>query len=130
VDYSNIKIKSNEGDLSSSNQTIGDLYSSVLNYRLGAEWRLKTFRLRGGYEIRGNPYSTPEIDLTSNAFSGGFGFRSAKFFGDLGIIYTTTENKYAPYILDNPNNEDYLETPVADIKRTNLNVVLSMGIFF
>jgi hypothetical protein len=130
VDYSNIKAKSDEGDLSSTNQTIGELYKSAINYRLGAEWRMKSFRVRGGYEMRGNPYNTNEIDLPSNSFSGGFGFRSAKFFGDLGIIYTTTENKYAPYILDNPNDEAYLQTPVADISRTNLNVVLSMGIFF
>jgi len=130
VNYSNMKVKSNEGDISANNRTINELYGSTLNYRLGAEWRLKTFRVRGGYESRGNPYNSSVVDLTSNAFSGGFGFRSAKFFGDLGVIFTTTENKYAPYILDNPNNETYLQTPVVDVTRSNTNVVLSMGIFF
>jgi len=130
VNYSNMKVKSDEGDLSSNNQIITDLYSSVLNYRLGAEWRLKAFRVRGGYELRGSPYGSDDLDLKSNSFSGGFGFRSAKFFGDLGVIYAITENKYAPYILDNPNNEAYLQTPVATVTRNNVNVVLSMGIFF
>ncbi|MDZ7606362.1 MAG: hypothetical protein U5K79_12425 [Cyclobacteriaceae bacterium] len=130
VNYSNMKVKSNEGDLSANNQTISELYSSVLNYRLGAEWRLKTFRVRGGYELRGNPYNSTSLDLTSNAFSGGLGFRSAKFFGDLGVIYNTSSNEYAPYILENPNDEAYLQTPVVEITRNNMNVVLSMGIFF
>ncbi len=130
VNYSNMKVTSNEGDLSANNQTIRELYSSTLNYRLGAEWRLNTIRVRGGYEMRGNPYNSDELDLASNSISGGVGFRSAKFFSDLGVIYTTSENKYAPYILENPNNEAYLQTPIVDVTRNNMNVVLSLGIFF
>ena len=130
VNYSDMKVNSSEGDLSANNDIIRGLYGSTMNYRIGTEWRMEELRVRVGYELKGNPYKTGDLDLTSNTFAGGFGFRSAKYFADLALTYTTQQNKYAPYVLDNPDNATYLETAVVSLERNNFNAVLSLGLFF
>ena len=38
------------------NENIKAAYTSVVNYRLGGEFRYKVFRLRGGYNVQGSVY--------------------------------------------------------------------------
>ncbi|HYN44976.1 MAG TPA: hypothetical protein VER35_03170, partial [Candidatus Limnocylindrales bacterium] len=130
VDYSNMKVNSTDDPLTSANESINSLYGSVVNYRVGAEWRYKSFRVRGGYNHRQNPYSVSDVALSRDVFSGGLGFRSTKFFMDITVSYGQWDNEYAPYVLDNPNNEAYLETPIVGLHNSNLNMVASFGLFF
>jgi hypothetical protein len=83
-----------------------------------------------GYNLKGNPYNSDVIDLKTQTFSGGIGYRSDKFFLDLATSYRNLENSYAPYILDNPDNNPIFNTSFVDIKSSNLNFLLSFGLFF
>lgn len=130
VDYSTMKVKSDDGSLQNENFVIKDMYKSVLNYRIGAEWRLKNFRLRGGYNYQTSPYNDQEIDRTIQTFSAGMGFRSSNFFVDLAGSYKQFNSTYAPYQLENPDNLPIFQTSFANIENNNLNFALTVGLFF
>lgn len=130
VDYSTMQIKGNQGSLENENSTIKNLYSSVLNIRVGGEWRLKALRLRAGYNYQPSPYKQEGIERKVQTFSTGLGVRSTKYFVDLAASYKQFDSNYAPYILDNPNNTSIYQTSFAEIKNTNLSIALSFGLFF
>jgi long-subunit fatty acid transport protein len=130
VDYSTMKLEGNQGSLDNDNFAIKDLYNSVLNYRAGAEWRIKTFRVRAGYGYQPSPYKNKDIDRNIQTFSAGLGFRSSKFFVDLATSYKKFSSTYAPYLLDNPNDNPIYETSFVKIENANLNFALTVGLFF
>jgi hypothetical protein len=130
VDYSKMKLRGENGSLETDQETVKDLYASAINFRVGGEYRVQKLRLRLGYNLKGNPYNSDVIDLKTQTFSGGIGYRSDKFFLDLATSYRNLENSYAPYILDNPDNNPIFNTSFVDIKSSNLNFLLSFGLFF
>ena len=130
VDYSTMQLKGTEGSLESDNSAIKDLYNSVLNIRVGGEWRLKAFRLRAGYNYQPSPYKEEDIERKVQIYSAGLGFRSTKYFVDLAASYKQFNSNYAPYILDNPNGIDAFQTSIVEIENSNLSVALSFGLFF
>jgi len=130
IDYSTMKITSKEGLLDEENTVVRDLYKSVLNLRAGAEWRIKKFRLRAGYNYQPSPYKEEEISSKMQSYSAGLGYRSGKFFIDLAASYKQFNTTYAPYQLENPNGVSFLETSYVDIKNENLNFALTVGLFF
>lgn len=71
---------------------------SVLTYRIGAEYRYKIFRLRGGYSLQGNTLGS---DLNFNnriqTVSGGVGIRKSKFAVDFALLRSSSNNLYNPY---------------------------------
>jgi len=130
VDYSNMSLEGRGGSLESENNDIKELYQSTLNYRLGGEWRLKKFRVRAGYNLRGNPYASENVNMTAQAISGGFGLRTGKFYLDLTSTYKQFDSEYFPYNLDNPDNNPTFDISPVRIKNTDLNFILSAGLFF
>jgi len=130
VDYSTMKLKDNEGFLAGDQTQANATYKSVVNLRAGGEWRIKAFRLRAGYNYQPSPYQVDEVDRNIQTISAGLGFRSGKFFFDLAGSYKQFNSTYNPYMIDNPNNESYLNTHPVSIENTNLNIALSFGLFF
>ncbi len=130
IDYSKMKLSGSGGSLEGDQETIKDLYTSAINFRIGGEYRIQKLRLRLGYNLKGNPYNSDAMDLKMQTFSGGLGFRSEKFSLDLATSYRNTESSYAPYLLDNPTNNPIFDTSFVDIKSSNLNFMLSFGLFF
>jgi hypothetical protein len=130
VDYSNMKLDGKGGSLEADNNDIKAFYKSTINYSVGAEWRLNKVRFRAGYNVKGNPYNSDEIDLSAQTFSGGIGYRSSKFSLDFASSYRQYNTQYAPYNLENPDNNPVFETSVVDIDNSNLNLVLTFGLFF
>ncbi len=130
IDYSKMKLKGDGGSLDAENDIISDLYASTLNFRMGGEWRIDKLRLRLGYNMRGNPYASGSSDISTQMFSGGIGYRTGKIFVDLASSYRTMNNTYAPYVLDNPDNSPVFDTSFVSMSNSNLNFILSFGIFF
>jgi hypothetical protein len=81
------------------NQDIQASYRSVLNKRIGAEYRLKKFRFRAGYSVMPDPYKTGQnnIDSQIQSFSVGAGYRANKYYIDLAGIQRTGTTSYIPY---------------------------------
>ena len=80
------------------NTEIESVFKSVLNIRLGGEFAYQKLRLRAGYNISGNPYVDEAIEATSNAITGGIGFRGDSFFADLAYQRFTSKENYTPYL--------------------------------
>ncbi len=130
VDYSNIKLRGKQGSLQSDNEAIQSTYKSVVNLRAGGEWRLNTFRLRAGYNYQPSPYVSEDVDLKTQTYSAGLGYRSGKFFMDFAASYMQFNSNYSRYTLENPNNEAYLKTNFVEMENTRLSFSITAGLFF
>jgi long-subunit fatty acid transport protein len=106
------------------NQEIKDFYQAVVNLRVGGEYRLKDYRFRAGYSLMPDPYTTQSGDRSIASFSGGLGYRKQKFFADLAVVYKSTEGLYRPYTINSPSS------PVVDLERSGMSVLLTVGIPF
>ncbi len=130
VDYSNIKLKGKQGSLQSDNEAIKNAYKSIVNLRVGGEYRLNTFRLRAGYNYQPSPYLSEDIDMKTQTYSAGLGYRSGKFFMDFVAAYEQYNTRYSPYTLENPNNEEFLKTSFVEMENSKLNFSITAGLFF
>jgi len=129
VDYSKAKIRSNDGDFSLDNQEIAGMYRSVINYRLGGEYRMGIFRFRAGFNFQADPINEESnLNRAVQTYSAGLGLRKKSFYTDFGYLYSTTEGSRAPYIID-PSLE-IGPTPVADINYSQHRLVFSFGFLF
>jgi hypothetical protein len=129
VDYSSAKVKSNEGDYSIDNQEIAGLYRSVINYRVGGEYRTGIFRFRAGFNYQADPMANPSgLNMSIQTYSAGLGLRKKSFYTDIGYLYSTTESSRAPYVID-PSLE-IGPTPVAEIDPNRHRLIFSVGFLF
>ena len=129
VDYEKIHFRFDQGDLNNENGAIQELYKSVINYRVGGEYRTGAFRIRGGYRFLSNPLKdTNDISRAQSTYSAGFGFRKQKFYLDMSILYTTYKGVRMPYIIY--EDQGIGPTPVADIKYNNTRFIFSGGFYF
>ena len=90
------------------NNRVSSRFKSATNIRIGAEYRIKKFRLRAGYNLMGDPYLRKPTDrinysLTNvSSISSGVGYRNAKFFVDVAVINTQGDGYYVPYSVASP----------------------------
>jgi hypothetical protein len=95
TDYGSAKFyETGDGyDYSSKNQEIKSSLGPSSNLRLGAEIRLSTLYLRGGYGYYGKSWrsGTGNENLRYDTYSFGFGFREQNISADFG--FTTLGNK-------------------------------------
>lgn len=96
VDYANAELQSNDVSLLDDNQEILANYKSVMNYRLGAEFRMDNIRFRGGYAFYPDP-----VDLGNDRdyVTFGIGYKTADYFVDLAVINSSYQQLYRPYEL-------------------------------
>jgi hypothetical protein len=130
VDYATINLSGEGGSLQNENIAVSDFYSAAINYRVGAEWRIGKFRVRGGYQSRGNPYKDSIAKLSSDTYSGGFGLRTAKFAVDLAASQRVFKSSYSPYTLNNPDGNPIFETSDVAIDNADTNLILTFSLFF
>lgn len=128
VDYSNSNIKSRDFDEGPDNQVIRSTYTSTLNYRIGAEYRIDIFRLRGGYAYYGDPIANSDFDRSTNQISGGFGAKINNFSIDLALISQKFNGLYSSYqVLDAQNNNI---GPVTELENKIFTGMLTLGFSF
>jgi hypothetical protein len=126
VNYSKSTLSSQTDglDFTGDNNEIKSTYTNVWNVRMGGEYRFGKFRARLGYSYMPDPYVTVQNN-TSNAIaslSGGFGYRTSKFFVDLAVIQTNWNSSYNPYTVNSPYS------PVVTIKNANTSAMVTFGI--
>ncbi len=99
------------------NENIQTLYSPSVNLRLGGEYRIDIFRLRGGFAYYGNMLSEAgasfqdfnnladlqTLDASRKFFTLGFGVRQPNYFVDVAYVNQQYKDKYSPYTLEDPN---------------------------
>lgn len=121
VDYANATINSNDFLAAGDNRVIDDIYSSVMNIRVGGEYRIDKFSLRAGYAILPSPYENSNLnEQTSLTF--GFGYRTVDYFLDFAVVHSNRNIEYVPY--------EYFDQPVAATDIENTVVTITWGINF
>jgi len=126
VNYSKSHLSSQTDglDFSGDNNEIKTSYTNVFNFRSGGEYRFGKFRARLGYSYMPDPYAAVQnkTDNTITSFSGGFGYRTSKFFADLALIQTQWNSSYNPYTVGS------VYSPVVTVKNGNTSVMVTIGI--
>ena len=94
VDYANAELQSNDFSPLADNQVILANYQSVVNYRMGAEFRMDNIRFRGGYAFYPDP-----VDLGNDRdyVTFGVGYKTSDYYLDLAVINSNSQQLYSPY---------------------------------
>ncbi|MEJ7780234.1 MAG: hypothetical protein WKF68_11665 [Daejeonella sp.] len=129
VDYSKINFSAadneNNSVIADNNRDILDNYKSAVNYRIGTEYKVQNLMLRAGYGIQGSPYKNQtSVDLKTNTYSGGLGYRINNYYFDLTYQNVSNNADQRPYTLNDGS------APVAALKNTRNNVFLTVGTRF
>jgi len=132
VDYSSIHFSSNfANEETNTNRDIAALYKGNFNYRAGLEFKVvDQFMIRGGYSYSGSPYKN--LDFTTQAYSGGLGYRFDNYYLDVTYRHTKWESTNSPYTISS-DYPDYNFTgagPTANLKNSADNVFLTFGVKF
>lgn len=129
IDYSIGLTKPKFGDMSSTAQTemdsfINSHYRSISEVRLGVEYRIQQFRLRGGYGYASSPFgdiTMPTVNSfgqlgnqsLSNLYAGsrqtlglGLGYDFRTFYVDAAYNYISNSFKI-PFLIGSPNGTEY-----------------------
>lgn len=121
VDYAGSRFSSNVEDFSAENQRVEMSLNSVINYKIGGEYRLNIFRFRGGYAFFDDPVNGGDrIDRSRHSFSVGAGVKLPKYYVDLAVVNTSFESSYSPYI----------DAPVAAVDNNSTRAMLTVGFNF
>ena len=126
LNYSNTEVTIRNDNTQDINNSISSNYKSVVNLKLGGEYRLNALRFRGGYALYPSPEKSNErrtkVKHNLHQISAGIGLKRKMWFVDLALVQS----------LQKTNNEAYeLNTqgaaPVASIDNSNLNVSFTVG---
>ena len=117
INYSSMRMSSNDFDLSAENDNIRAIYSNAINVKLGSELRFDNTYLRGGFGYYESPFNDTEenSDAFRLSYSGGIGFRDEKFFFDIAYQYVNYDERQFLYGV-NINNTDYFSVANNDSK--------------
>ncbi len=124
VNYAGARLSSNDFSTGGDNETIENLYTNVINYRIGAELRLNAFRLRGGYNYMADPVDDSTFDRSVTTYSAGLGYRTKDYFVDLAFVNRSNNQLYVPYSLSDGSQ------PLADVSNRLSSFLVSVGFNF
>ncbi|PIB36748.1 hypothetical protein BFP72_15745 [Reichenbachiella sp. 5M10] len=130
INYAESTLQSNDFEVDADNTSIQNLYTNTINFRIGGEFRINQFMLRGGYGIDGDPYIDSSIDNSIQRISGGIGYKNEAFFIDLSVVHTHYDSQRSPYTIYSFDDPTDNISPVATISNNNLNVALTAGFSF
>ena len=128
VNYAANTFNSTQSNLDDVNASVDDILESVINYKIGGEFRYGIVRLRGGYAMYSDPtqYSNDGLNRDRAVISGGIGINTPKFFADLGVVNTRFESDFFPY-------QGSVFFPAADLPQAEnslTTVLLTLGLNF
>jgi hypothetical protein len=128
VNYARAKYSSGISGISfdSDNENIQELYQTVVNYRIGGEFRFNVWRVRAGFSYMPDPFVSEQNGISRDitSYSTGLGFRSKKFYADFALVFTQGENSYRPYRVNSPTS------PLVTLDTKNTLGVLTIGFPF
>lgn len=96
IDYSTMNLTSDATLFEDVNDNIANKYQNTLNLKVGAEYVMNNFRLRGGFASVGNPLAAG-AEYSRKIISGGFGIQEQRWALDLGLAKDILSDVYVPY---------------------------------
>jgi len=121
VDYRNATINSNDFSSSADNAVVENIYESVMNIKVGGEYRIDNFTMRAGYAIYPSPYQSSDLNEQTN-ITFGVGYRTLDYFLDFGVVNSERTIAYIPYEIG--INQP---TTSSDIKNTTVTVTFGLN---
>ena len=122
-DYSNTKFKpTNDKLFSVLNTKLSNDLQNAYELRIGGEYKIKQWSIRGGYRFEESPYKVDYAmgDLTGYSTGIGYNFGESK----LDLAYANDHRNYNMALISSGMND------VARIRTTNNNVTLTYSINF
>jgi len=125
VDYSAMRFRvgDSEAQFDYHNDLIADTYRPVSNLRLGGEFKIGVFALRGGFAWYQSPYleGLENDDAHTTSISAGLGIQERNYFIDLGFIRSNYGERH--YLYEGETNGSFLEN-------LNTRLVATVGFRF
>lgn len=123
-DYSNTEFDSefNDRAFNTRNAAIENNLKAASTYRVGGEYRIENWSLRGGYRFEESPYENEEIMGNLSGYSLGFGYDFGNL--ELDFAYDFSEREYHQTLLQTGLEEKAF----VDNHNSNYTVTLSFGI--
>lgn len=119
-DYSNTEFRpANDAEFMFQNDQISENLQAVSTMRLGGEYRIQNWSLRGGYRLEGSPYKNEVTIGELNAYSLGLGYNFGNIKLDLAYENATRT--------DNPQLYQVGLINTAGIQRDLSSVILSLS---
>lgn len=122
MDYGKSKLASDDNDFTDVNTDIRNDFQVTHNIRIGGEYKLDYFTLRGGYNIIGSPTNENVNEILSSAYSWGIGYRLGNAYFDFAYSKRKTESLFYTY------NPDYVNP--ASLTNNTSNYVVTLGYKF
>lgn len=124
VNFASNRLRSRDFDPTFDNQEIASFYGDAFNLRLGGEYRINKFRLRGGFAQLGDPIAVDDgFDRTRTNINFGLGYRTRTFYIDAAYLMSRFNNLYLPY-------QDGGFEPEIDINFRPNTIMLTVGFTF
>ena len=121
--YSNAKFKPTaDSFFQSLNTDISNSFTNALEYRIGGEYKIDKFSLRAGYRFEESPYKNKNLMGDLTGYSGGIGYNFG--ISRLDLTYAYDQREFAQELISSGM------TDMANIKRTNNNIVLTYSVNF
>ncbi|MEQ1586306.1 MAG: hypothetical protein ABL895_10530 [Cyclobacteriaceae bacterium] len=128
VNYAGAKYSSDISGISfsSDNEKITTLYQNTINYRLGGEYRLNSFRARAGYSFMPDPFKSEQngVSRQITSLSGGLGYRGKKLYADFALVFSQGKNSYRPYSINS------IDSPLVTLENKTTFAMLTVGFSF
>lgn len=128
VDYANAELQSNDFSPLTANQEIFDNFRSIINYRIGGEYRLDNIRFRGGYSFNPDPRIGGRNNRKFTTF--GVGYKTSDFFLDLAVVNAKSKPNYSPYELSQEAQDNGFKNPLVRSKIKNTTIAITAGFNF
>ncbi|HOG20318.1 MAG TPA: hypothetical protein PKW37_07755, partial [Salinivirgaceae bacterium] len=119
--YQTMRLDSERYSFTDENRSISDNYTWRHALRLGAEFRIYQFFVRGGGFYYSSPMKSAGSNMSTLGFAGGLGFRRGNFYAD--FAYNNFSMPYKYYI-------DGTDDMRIDIDKTSNNFYLTFGLRF
>jgi hypothetical protein len=118
-DYSNTQFTP-EYDVyfSSLNNEMNKIFRISSEIRIGGEYKIKEWSLRGGYRFEQSPYKNATTVGDLNAFSGGFGYNFGVFKLDFAYAYAERNSQQGFF------NQGFTDSARINTKNNNVSMTL------
>lgn len=121
VNYALARLGSRSYSFDSENNAVKNRLNWAGNVRIGTEWRIKSFSIRGGFGMNANPF-TSQLNFENTNYSLGVGLRLKRFFVDMTYALHRTVGEYQVY--------DLVPSNTASTTTLDHNILTTVGFRF
>ena len=117
-DYSKTRFKSNDSFFRPLNSSIESQLNAASELRIGAEYRIKEWSLRGGYRYEQSPYQDNKVVGDLSGFSTGFGYNFGTTRLDMAYAYSQRKSQQSFF------SQGFTDGPTVTTKNNTISLTL------